>query len=162
MVGTFEIDFLESDELEALLREKDKALSSYNAEASRLTAPQFSSHTQVPTPPSSVQMGILPTFGPSPAVSPDVDLFPGSRVGDDQGGMDFSPFQGNSLDNLAGVASMLGTSSLDSQFGPTATDINRNSMNGLSARYTPPTGNHDLVFLAWPQNLPNQEVTHHL
>ncbi|KAH8102517.1 hypothetical protein BXZ70DRAFT_786901 [Cristinia sonorae] len=132
------------NELEGLLREKDKALNSFTAES------------------SSAHLGMLPSFGPSPSVSPDADLFPGSRIGDEHG-LGYQHFQGNSsLDNLAGVASLLGTGTMDTHFVPP--DINRNSVttNGMSARYSPPTGNHDLVFLAWPQNLPSQEVTHHL
>ena len=150
-----------SDELEALLREKDKALNSFNAGSSRSNTSSFSTPIQVPTPPSSAHLGMLSSFGASPAVSPDVDLFASSQM-DEHGGMDFSQYQGgSSLDNLAGVASMLGTDSIDPQFGQS--DINRNAMaNGMTANYTPSSGSHDLVYLAWPQNLPTQEVTHHL
>lgn len=151
-----------TDELEALLREKDKALNSFNAGSSRSNASSFSAPIQVLTLPSSAHLGMLSSFGASPAVSPDVDLFASSQQMDEHGGMDFSQYQGgSSLDNLAGVASMLGTDSIDPQFGQS--DINRNVMaNGMTASYTPSTGSHDLVYLAWPQNLPTQEVTHHL
>ncbi|THH33509.1 hypothetical protein EUX98_g641 [Antrodiella citrinella] len=149
------------NELEAMLREKDKVLNSFNAESARLNLSSIFAQRQLPTSFNSVHLGMLPPFGQS-STSPDVDMFHGARGMDDNGGMDYPHFSGNSsLDNLAGVASMLGTGPIDPQFGSDP-DVNRGVANGLSARYSPPTGNLDLVFLAWPQNVPTQEVTHHL
>ena len=85
---------------------------------------------------------------------------PTSKSMDAVGSLDFSTFpSGSSLDNLAGVASMLGNGSLG--------DIHMNNtpglgLNGMESSFTPGDRSLDLVFISWSPNLPDPEVTRHL
>lgn len=152
-----------TDELEAQLREKDRALNGFTSEAAS------SSSTPFPAPPrlgATPDIGVLTPFASSSPVPPGdfsslYNTFTSSKSMDTSGVLDFSNFAGgSSLDNLAGVATMLGNGSLaDISISTTTPEL---SLNGLGSTFTPGDRSLDLVFISWPPNLPDPDVTKHL
>lgn len=152
------------DELESLLREKDRALQSNPAQS-----PQFASPS-IPTSSTSQANGF--NFDSVPFVnghgsSISNNAIPGpygtfvQSKPNDIPSMDFPRFPSNSsLDNLAGVASMLGSAPMpDPTIDPVVAGL---QTDHSISNFPTSTSNLDLVFTSWPANLPNREVTRHL
>lgn len=156
------MDFATTDELEAQLREKDRALHGFASEAASSSSTPF---TAPPRPGATPDIGVLPPFAssspvPSGDFSSIYNSFPPSKSMDPNGVLDFSNFAGgSSLDNLAGVATMLGNGSLADINISTTPEL---SLNGIGSTFTPGDRSLDLVFISWPPNLPDPDVTKHL
>lgn len=156
--------FVATDELEAQLREKDRVLHGLTSEATSSSSTPFTA--SVPRPDITQDINVLPPFPSNGSLSSEdlsnlYNTFNApSKSMDPNAGMDFSTFpSGSSLDNLAGVASMLGSGSI--------TDVPMNhtpdlTLDGMGPTYTPGSRSLDLVFMSWPLNLPDPEVTRHL
>ena len=150
------------DELESLLREKDKALQNP-------TQSPFASSSSIPTPSTSHTNGF--SFDSVPFMNGHGNPITNSAIPSAYGSfaqskpndippLDFPRFPNtSSLDNLAGVASMLGSAPMpDSHIDPIVPGLQTDSISAFPTS----TSNLDLVFTSWPANLPNREITRHL
>ncbi len=129
------------DELEALLREKDGPVSTNGSDPTRASSPASSYNSS----------SMFLDYANNLSLDPNLD---GPN-------MDMSGFPaGSGLDDLAGVAVLMGETHLRSSF---TDNVIQADFAQLHARISPVPDNFgELINPAWPRNLPNFSTLRHL
>ncbi|KAI0788632.1 hypothetical protein C8Q75DRAFT_241835 [Abortiporus biennis] len=151
------------NELETLLREKDRALNTLAAEGSEKSTPSMTSSI----PNSLDNVALMPQYISDPPFTASQLTGVYSSINSAKGietnlPMEFNPYSGGSLENLAGLANMASSSSIvELQMNQSPQLANNIQTPSLGPTY-PSKTSQDLLFLSWPSNLPEPEVTRHL
>ena len=148
------------DELESLLREKS---------TSAVSPSESGDKVPVSTPSSTIDdFGFLPPTNGAALDGTTVNLSPYFPTPNDAslGGLDYAFTDGTSLDQLAGIASLIGHSPQENHNGNVSTPSS-DSQSGMSqsgmASSTPPTdASMSMLYLSWPATLPDIVTTRHL
>ncbi|CAL1695310.1 unnamed protein product [Somion occarium] len=163
------------NELESLLREKDRALNTFASDQSQpqMQHHPFASSSNAHTPNLVHSNGFnfdgIPGFAngngngiPTNGISNMYPNYTSSKPQNGTNGMDYTQFPNASgLDNLAGVASLLGNAPLsEAHIDSVSAGLNQDT--SMSGGFQSNGSNLDIVFASWPVNLPSREVTRHL
>ncbi|OBZ79584.1 hypothetical protein A0H81_00861 [Grifola frondosa] len=142
------------NELEALLQEKNQTSSSGSSQPEQYNIASVGTLSSHGADALSMAMGI--DFN---------STIPAQNGNMPPGNVDFSQFPlGNALDNLAGVASMLGGPSADVSQNAPPSSVSPHLDQSVNQSASTPSSHHslDLINLSWPRYLPNIDLVRHL